>query len=167
MSPFSLGEYTIKAQTFGSVMHSYRYYKKDGEAIGKFYNKKEFIEEMSKSGIMTSAQAAKYFNINLQFETLYKAYHTDFKTGEFSRANNKYGQAITDEFENQLKKRMKNRATNYNYIVPETERTKIQSNILLSLITVMRTFMLVGFAERLRSGNDFQIPYEIIADESK
>lgn len=167
MSPFSLGEYTIKAQTFGSVMHSYRYYKKDGEAIGKFYNKKEFIEEMSKSGIMTSAQAAKYFNINLQFETLYKAYHTDFKTGEFSRANNKYGQAITDEFENQLKKRMKNRSTNYNYIVPETERTKIQSNILLSFITVMRTFMLVGFAERLRSGNDFQMPYEIIADESK
>ena len=167
MSPFSLGEYTIKAQTFGSVMHSYRYYKKDGEAVGKFYNKKEFIEEMSKNGIMTSTQAAKYFNINLQFETLYKAYHTDFKTGEFSRANNKYGQAITDEFENQLKKRMKNRATNYNYIVPETERTKIQSNILLSFITVMRTFMLVGFAERLRSGNDFQMPYEIIADESK
>lgn len=167
MSPFSLGEYTIKAQTFGSVMHSYRYYKKDNETIGKFYNKKEFIEEMSKSGIMTSAQAAKYFNINLQFETLYKAYHTDFKTGEFTRANNKYGQAITDEFENQLKKRIKNRATNYNYIVPETERTKIQSNILLSFITVMRTFMLVGFAERLRSGNDFQMPYEIIADESK
>lgn len=167
MSPFSLGEYTIKAQTFGAVMHSYRYYKKPNESVGKFYDKKEFIEEMTKSGIMSSTEAARYFNIKLQFKTLYKAYHTDFKTGEFSKANNEYGDAITEEFENKLKKRMKNRATNYNYIVPETERTKIQSNVLTSFVTVMRTFMLVGFAERLRSGNDFQIPHELIADEYK
>jgi len=48
MWAFSLGEYTIGAQTFATMMHSYRYYN------GKFYTKAQFIEHMTSSGTMTA-----------------------------------------------------------------------------------------------------------------
>jgi hypothetical protein len=56
--------------------------------------------------------------------TLLSAYQND-KEGNMVPKNNKYGAAVTKELEEELGKRMRNRATMANYIVPSTERTKI------------------------------------------
>lgn len=149
MYPFSFGEYTINARTFGMVMHSYRFYD------GKYYNRREFINEMVSSGRMTEREARRTFNWNMQRHTLLNAYRVD-EHGNFIPKDNKYGKAVNKELENAVRKRMQNRATNYNYIVPTTEKTKIQSHVLASFVVVMRTFMLVSFAERWRSYHDFQ-----------
>lgn len=151
MSPFSMGEYMIKAESWATVMHSYKYYN------GKYYNRRQFIKEMTSSGKMTAHEAKRYFNSpKIQFHTLLNAYHIDKKTGKFQPKDNEYGRAVTKELEDAITKRVKNRATNYNYIVPETERSKIQTNVLASFLVVMRTFMLVGYAERLKMQRDFQ-----------
>ena len=62
---------------------------------------------------------------------------------------------------------MRNRATVSNLIVPNNERTKIQSNIITAFVVVMRTFMLVGISERFRSLRDFQIEDDSPIDETK
>lgn len=159
MWPFRLGEYTINARTVATVMHSYRYYN------GKFYNRRQFIQHMSQTGEMTTREAKKMFNSwEMQSNTLLNAYES--KNGDLI-VKQEYKDAITPEFEKEVRKRMKNRATNYNYIVPEGEKTKIQSQILASFIVVMRTFMLVGFLERFKTAHDFQIEDETIYPENE
>lgn len=164
MSPFSLGEYTVDAKAFASTMHSFRYYN------GKFYTKRQFIEEMENTGQMTGFKAKQYFDTVMQKHTLFDAYEiskdSDNK-GEFVRADNEYGRAVDDKLESIVKKRMRNRATNYNYIVPGGERTALQSHILASFLVVMRTFMLVGYQERWKSGHDFQLDNDDLINEAE
>lgn len=157
MLPFSLGERTINAQVFGTTFESYKYI----EDAGKFMNKQQFYEYAQSKGISIKDAKIKFKTS----PTLFSAYEVS-KNGEFVRKDNKYGKAITEEFELQLGKRMRNRATNTNYIVPSTERTKIQSNIFAVFVTVMRTFMLVGLWERFRSFRDFQTDDEIVVEEN-
>lgn len=158
MLPFSLGEHTINAQVFCTVMNSYRYV----EDANQYMNKKEYYEYVQSKGI--PIKKAKFDFAT--FHTLFDAYHTDSK-GNFVPTNDKYGNAITPEFEQRIGKRMRNRASVTNLIVPSGERTKIQSNIIAAFVVVMRTFMLVGIGERFRSLRDFQIYDDSLVDENK
>lgn len=161
MLPFSLGEYTVNAQVFCIVMNSFKY-----NPVTKTYmNKQQYYKWAQDNGI-SLRDARKDFKTKLAKHTLFDAYVTDEK-GNFVPANNEYGRAITKEFEMQLGKRIRNRATNANYIVPSTERTKIQSNIYSAYLVVMRTFMLVGFTERLRSLRDFQSGDDTLVSDNK
>ena len=158
MIPFSLGEHTINAQVFSVTMNSYRYV----EDAQTFMNKQEYFEYAQSKGIPMRTAKLKFFSM----PTMFNAYYTN-KNGEFVPANNKYGKAITPELEQRVGKRMRNRATVSNLIVPNNERTKIQSNIITAFTVVMRTFMLVGISERFRSLRDFQIEDDSPIDETK
>lgn len=160
MWPFALGEYTISAQTIGTMLHSYRYYE------GKYYNKRQFVQYCIETGIMTPNGAAMYFNSsNMSNHTMYDAYTVNSKTGAFERKNNKYGQAITDKLELDFGKRVRNMTSNFILKVPKTEKTKIQSQILVSFIMVMRTFLLRGIGNKFKVLHDFQIDDDTIVDE--
>lgn len=159
MWAFSLGEYTIGAQTFATMMHSYRYYD------GKFYTKAQFIEHMVSSGTMTAKQAARHFNTKMQSNTLYGAY-TVGKGGKFE-IKPKYKSAITPEFERQVAKAMENRQNNAILKVSSAEKTQLQSNVLMSFLLVMRTFMLPAIADKFKELHDFQIEDDTVVSNSK
>ena len=157
MLPFSLGEHTINAHVFASVMHSYRY-NKDTKT---FMNHEQYMQYAVQNGIAIKDAEWEYFKST----TLLSAYHND-REGNLVPKNNKYGAAITNELEEEIGKRMRNRTTMANYIVPSSERTKIQSNVATAFFVVMRTFMLVGIADRFKSLRDFQIPDDSPIDET-
>lgn len=159
MSPFSLGEYTICSQIVGVTFQQYRYYN------GKFYNLQQFIDEMNNTGQMTTKEAIKYFRTKMRHHTLFSAYKA--KNGSLIKANNEYGNAITEEFEDKLKKFMRNRMGIYLLKPSSTEHTKLQSNVLYSYSLVMRTFMLAGIWERFKSLRDFQIEDDTLYDENE
>lgn len=162
MLPFSLGEHTVNAQVFCTIMQSYKYVYDDTTKKASYMNRKEYYEWAQSKGIPMAEAKLKFVTL----PTLFSAYHTD-KKGNFVPKNNKYGDAITPEFEDALGKRMRNRATVTNLIVPGNERAKIQSNIITAFTVVMRTFMLVGISERFRSLRDFQIEDDSPVDETR
>jgi len=98
--------------------------------------------------------------------TLHSAYHID-KRGRFARKRNELGRILTDDFEKQISKEMRSKSTIANLIVPQTERTGLQTNIVAGFTSVMRTFMLVAVSERAKSLHDFQIDDPSSADETK
>lgn len=162
MVPFSLGEHTINAQVFATVMDSYKYVYDDDTKTAQYMNKGEYYEWAQSKGIPIIKAKLKFMFL----PTLLDAYHTD-KEGNFVAKQNKYGAAVTPELEESVGKRMRNRATVTNLIVPGNERTKIQSNIITAFTVVMRTFMLVGISERFRSLRDFQIEDDSPVDETR
>lgn len=162
MLPFSLGEHTVNAQVFCTIMQSYKYVYDKATNKASYMNRKEYYEWAQANGMSITKAKIKFATL----PTLFSAYHTD-KKGNFVPKNNKYGAAITPEFEDALGKRMRNRATVTNLIVPGNERTKIQSNIITAFTVVMRTFMLVGISERFRSLRDFQIEDDSPIDETR
>ena len=162
MLPFSLGEHTVNAQVFCTIMQSYKYVYDDTTKKASYMNRKEYYEWAQSKGIPMAKAKLNFATL----PTLFSAYHTD-KKGNFVPKNNKYGAAITPEFEEALGKRMRNRATVTNLIVPGNERAKIQSNIVTAFTVLMRTFMLVGISERFRSLRDFQIEDDSPVDETR
>jgi hypothetical protein len=54
-----------------------------------------------------------------------------------------------------IAKEMRSKSTIANLIVPSTERTGWQTNIIVAFTTVMRTFLLVAISERAKSLHDF------------
>jgi hypothetical protein len=98
--------------------------------------------------------------------TLHSAYYID-KRGRFARKRNELGRILTDDFEKQISKEMRSKSTIANLIVPQTERTGLQTNIVAGFTSVMRTFMLVAVSERAKSLHDFQIDDPSSADETK
>ena len=157
---FSLGEYSINAQVFATVMDSYKYFYDEDTKQGMYMNKTQYYKWASSKGI---SQKRAQINYASNMHTLFEAY--EVKKGKYVTKDNKYGNAVTKELEKTVGKRMRNRATVSNLIVPSTERTKIQSNILTAFIVVMRTFMLVGIANRFKNLRDFQTPDEFTIDE--
>lgn len=157
---FSLGEYSVNAQVFATVMDSYKYFYDEDTKQGLYMNKTQYYNWASSKGI-PQKQAQKNYALNMH--TLFNAY--EMKEGKYVPKDNKYGKAVTKDLERSVGKRMRNRATVSNLIVPSTERTKIQSNILTAFIVVMRTFMLVGLQNRFKNQRDFQTPDEFDIDE--
>lgn len=158
MSPFSLGEYMIGTQVMGITFEQFRYYD------GKFYSRDEFINEMVSSGQMTRDEAVKEFR-RMRKHTLYGAYEA--KDGTLVPRNNEYGNAITKELERKIEKLVKNRISTYLLKPDPTETTKMQSNLITSMVLIMRTFMLVGAWERYKGGRDFQIEDDTLYEENE
>lgn len=159
MAPFSLGEYMIGAQVTGILFQQFRYYG------GKYYNLDEFIQHMLSTGEMTRDEALHYFKTRMRSHTLYSAYTS--KNGKLEKKNNQYGDAITDEFENRLKKLAKNRMSIYLLKPDSSEKTKLQSNVIASWTLMMRTFMLPALWDRFKSLNDFQIEDDTLYEENE
>lgn len=158
MCPFSLGEYMIASQVMGTTFQQYRYYN------GKYYRLDNFINEMVSTGQMTRDEAVAQFK-KMRKHTLYSAYKSE--NGTLVARDNEYGKAITKELEDEIEKFVKNRVETYLLKPAGTETTKMQSNLLLSMVLIMRTFMLAGLWERWKSGRDFQIEDDTLYEENE
>ena len=163
MRPFSLGEYTVNAQIAELVLGRYKAIKdlKTGEL--KFMHKHEYLQHAYDNGVSLRDARKNWY---LNFDTLRKAYHVN-KKGIFEAKKNWLGNMVTPELEELISKEMRSKSTIANLIVPSTERTGWQTNIIVAFTTVMRTFLLVAVSERAKSLHDFQIDDESAVDEMR
>ena len=162
MRPFSLGEYTVNAQVVELVLGRYKLFTDLKTGQQRFMDKREYLQHAYDNGIPLST-ARKNWHFN--FDTLRRAYHVN-KQGIFE-PKAKFSSLITEEFETMIAKEMRSKSTIANLIVPSTERTGWQTNIIVAFTTVMRTFLLVAISERAKSLHDFQIDDESTVDEMR
>jgi hypothetical protein len=59
-----------------------------------------------------------------------------------------YGKAVSKQVETQVKKQARSRSAIYNGLVPDAERTLMQTNVFLAFFSMLRNFMITGFWER-------------------
>lgn len=162
MRPFSLGEYTVNAQVVELVLGRYKLFTDLKTGQERFMDKREYLQHAYDNGIPLST-ARKNWHFN--FDTLRRAYHVN-KQGIFE-PKAKFSSLITEQFETMIAKEMRSKSTIANLIVPSTERTGWQTNIIVAFTTVMRTFLLVAISERAKSLHDFQIDDESTVDEMR
>ena len=62
---------------------------------------------------------------------------------------------------------MENRQNNTILKVSSAEKTQLQSNVLMSFLLVMRTFMLPAIADKFKQLHDFQIEDDTVVSNSK
>lgn len=163
MRPFSLGEYTVNAQIVELVLGRYKAFRDLNTGELRFMHKKEYLQHAYDNGISLKQARKNWF---MNFDTLRRAYHID-KKGKFVAKRNKLGALINNELEQMIAKEMRSKSTIANLIVPSTERTGWQTNIMVAFTTVMRTFLLVAISERAKSLHDFQIDDESTVDEMR
>lgn len=158
MCPFSLGEYMIGAQCTAITFQQYRYYN------GKYYRRDQFIQEMVSTGQMTREEAIDEFK-RMRSHTLFSAYKAE--NGTLVKRDNEYGKAIDEKTEMDIQKYLQNRIQTYLLKPSATETTKMQSNLLSSMVLIMRTFMIAGIWDRWKGGRDFQIEDDTLYEENE
>lgn len=154
--PFSLGENLVNSFTLCLNLSSYKFYK------GEFLSREDFMKKAMGDGLTRNQARALYHDPR---NRLFNAYHTD-KEGNFvPNPKNKYGKVLLDmdpkeyrKLKNRLTSKGISKAASYNALIPETERTELQSNIIWNWITMVRNFLLIGFWERFAKLNDFYLP---------
>jgi hypothetical protein len=77
--------------------------------------------------------------------------------GEFVAADTEYGDAISQQNWKDVKNRVRSRSSIYNGVVPDLERSLMQTNVIWSFVTMLRNFFITGVWERFQGYNDFQV----------
>lgn len=145
MKQFAIGDYTINALNLVSVLHNYRQYvDKDGNS--KLLNKPDFIKKAINDGL-TYKQAKKAYNS----AKIAKQFFKRDKDGRI-KVDDKYKQ---DAYK--IGQQIRSRSSIYNGVINDSERTYFQSNVWLSLISMLRNFFIVGIWERFQTYRDFQM----------
>lgn len=152
MKYFTVGDYTINAINMIATMHNYRYYK-DSTGNAKFYSKPQFIQKVMQDKNCDVNQARSEYN---SAQTMWNSCSVNDKGG-FVANNDEYGNAIDSQTFTQLRKQIRSRSSLYNGIVPDIERTYLQTNILWSFVTLLRNFLITGVWERFQTYRDFQV----------
>lgn len=152
MKHFTLGDYTINSINMVATMDNYRYYeKKDGTA--GFYPKHLFIKVVMED---LKCDVNKARSIYKSARNMWDSCEVN-ELGEFVGMNDQYGNAIDKATWNHVKKQVQSRSSIYNGIVPDVEKSLMQTNIIWSFVTMLRNFFIVGIWERFQSYNDFQV----------
>lgn len=152
MRPFSIGEYIVNMQTYEIVMSKYKAFTDLKTGKLRYMTKREYLQHAYDNGI--SLKTAR-FNWHKNLNDLHSAF--GIEDGMFVKKNNEFGKAVSHEFEVDLGKEMRHFSTHANYIVPSTERTLLQTQLFVTFVSVMRTFLFVGIGERAISLRDFQV----------
>lgn len=135
-----------------ATMNNYRYYK-DSTGEAKFYAKPQFIQKVMQDKNCSIHEARKYYK---NAQTLWNSHTTD-KNGKFVTTDDEYGKAVDAKTEASIRKQIRSRSSIYNGIVPDIERTYLQTNVFWSFITLLRNFLITGVWERFQTYRDFQI----------
>lgn len=148
MKQFAIGDYTINALNMTSVLHNYRLYV-DQNGKRQLLNKPDFIRKAINDG-MTYKQAKSAYN--------------SAKIAKRFLKRGKDGMITVDkEFEKDMYRigqQIRSRSSIYNGVINDAERTYFQSNVWLSLISMLRNFFIVGIWERFQTYRDFQMSVE-------
>lgn len=160
MKVFTIGDYTINCITMISTMHNYRLYTKESTGVpvmdllpgrNKFLKKEEFIRQAILDG-KTQEEALRLYKNGV---SLWEAF--ELKDGSFS-VKAEFKNVIDDTTLKNVRKQVQSRSAVYNGVVPDAERTKLQTNVWTSFITMLRNFLVMGINERFKSQRDFQVP---------
>ena len=167
MKIFTIGDYTINCITMISTMNNYKLYTyKDSTEQNphmKFLKKDEFIQEAINDG-RTEDEAYEMYNrisvklgdgkVKFGIETLWDAF--EVRGGRFV-VKDKYKDIVDDQVLKNVRKQAQSRSAIYNGVVPDNERTKLQTNVWTAFITMLRNFLIMGINERFKSQRDFQV----------
>lgn len=157
MKFFTLGDYTISCLTMISTMNNYKLYEyKDSTSENphkKFLKKEEYIREAIKDG-RTEQEAKDMYNQWFSHTSLWDAF--ELKNGLFT-VKDEYKAFVDDQTMKNARKQAQSRSSIYNGVVPDSEKTKLQTNIWTSFITMLRNFFIMGINERFKNLRDFQV----------
>lgn len=157
MKIFTVGDYTINCITMISTMNNYKLYEyKDSTEQNphmKFLKKDEFIQEAIADG-RTEDEAYAMYNGFFSRATLWDAF--EVRGGRFV-VKDKYKDIVDDQVLKNVRKQAQSRSAIYNGVVPDNERTKLQTNVWTAFITMLRNFLIMGINERFKSQRDFQV----------
>lgn len=152
MKHFTLGDYTINSINMIATMHNYKYYKKADGTAG-FYPKHQYISIVMKDQKCDVRKARSIYN---KAVCMWDSCERN-NLGDLVASNNEYGDAITDKTWNDVRSQVRSRSSIYNGIVPDLERSLMQTNIIWSFVTMLRNFFITGVWERFQSYRDFQV----------
>ena len=143
MKGFEVGDYTIKAININTVLRNYRMYS-DGNGQITFLNRYDYIQRciqdgMSKQDAVKAYKSAKHARSFITVKNGTLAFRDGMNQEQFLKLGNT----------------AKKIAQNMTLMANHEDRTWLQTNPWTAFITMLRTFMLVGFGERFRSFNDF------------
>lgn len=157
MKLFSMGDYTISCITMISTMNNYKLYtykdSTDTNPHKKFLKKDEFIAEALKDG-RSEEEARQMYNQWFGLTSLWDAF--ELKGGRFV-VKNEFADFVDDTTMKNVRKQAQSRSSIYNGVVGDNEKTRLQTNIWTSFITMLRNFFIMGISERWKNLRDFQV----------
>lgn len=156
MKGFTLGDYTMNTINIVATMHNYKYYK-DSSGTAKFYQKHQFIQKVMQDRNCTAKEAREEYRNAVNMYNCYKVDDTGVFRPDVEGKFKDYANAIDTQTEMFIKKQARSRSAIYNGIVPNTERTLMQTNIILAFFSMLRNFMITGLWERFQTYRDFQV----------
>lgn len=153
MKSFSWGDYTMNALSTIATMHNYKAYEFKDEHI-EFLPEHLFIKTAMEDRKCSAREAKRIYN-SIHTKNMWGC--TEEKGGLFVAKDNKYGNAITDATWKAVRKQIQSRSSLYTGVVGSTERTMMQSDVILSFITMMRNFLITGIWDRFKNLRHFQV----------
>lgn len=156
MKGFSLGDYTMNTINMVATMHNYKYYK-DSEGTAAFYPKHIFIQKVMQDKNCDADLARNQYNNSVCLYDCYKINSDGEFVADINGDNKDFAKAIDPKLEMSIKKQVRSRSSMYNGIVPDSERTLLQTNVILAFVSMLRNFLITGIWERFQTYRDFQI----------
>jgi len=80
----------------------------------------------------------------------------ELKDGRFV-VKNEFANFVDDTTMKNVRKQAQSRSSIYNGVVGDNEKTRLQTNIWTSFITMLRNFFIMGISERWKNLRDFQV----------
>lgn len=143
MKGFEVGDYTIKAFNVNSIFRTYRMYT-DSNGQVSFLNKYDYIQHCIQDGMSKKEAAKAYKSARNARSYLY------VKNGSLALKN-----GMTEDQFRKLGNAAKKVSQNITLMANTEDKTWMQTNPWTAFVTMLRTFMLVGFGERFKNFNDF------------
>lgn len=144
MTPFSMGDYFIKALNVNMIYNSTRMYIDNNGNI-EFLSKEPFIDKCVENGMSFKEANRAYYNAKTARNCV-KVINGQIKITD-SR--------MTPEQYQSIGNRTKKITQTMTRMVLEEDKTWLQTNTWAAFVTMLRTFLLVGISERFRNHNDF------------
>lgn len=143
MKGFEVGDYTIKAFNVNSIFRTYRMYT-DSNGQVSFLNKYDYIQHCIQDG-MSKKDAVKAYKSARNARS-----YLHVKNGSLA-----FKSGMTEDQFRKLGNAAKKVSQNITLMANTEDKTWMQTNPWTAFITMLRTFMLVGFGERFKNFNDF------------
>ena len=156
MKGFTLGDYTMNTINLVSTMHNYKYYK-DSNDVASFYPKHLFIQKVMQDKNCSVRQARNIYNDAVNMYDCYKVDNKGEFVADLDGIHKDEARALNTKVELEVKRQTRSRSAIYNGLVPNTERTLLQTNVILAFFSMLRNFMITGIWERFQTYRDFQV----------
>lgn len=149
MGGYTLTDYMVNSMMLTATYNHYKLILDPKTNKQRFYSKTMAINEFTKLGY-TEKEAIKLWKKSKT--TLWDAY--DCIEGDFV-LKDEYQDIVTQDLEDDIAGRLRDRTAMYNGIIPMTEKAKIQQNVFGSYLTLMRNFYVNTYWDRFKTGGDY------------